>query len=247
MKQYKMTFDLHTHTTFSHGKGSIEDNVKAAITAGLNEVGIADHGPGHVLYGFKREAVPEMRREIERLTPLYPQIKITLTAEANIINLSGNLDIKKEEFPQYDCMLAGYHYGVFGEKPLSALCLLIENGAHEKLGISLKRAKIRNTEMTIRALYENDIRILTHPGDKGEFDIPAIAKACEETGTWMEINTWHRWLTVEAIRESAKTGAVFVISSDAHTPDRVGSFQGGLDRAKEAGLDLSRIVNIEEI
>ena len=30
-----MTFDYHTHTTFSHGKGSIEDNVKVAISKGL--------------------------------------------------------------------------------------------------------------------------------------------------------------------------------------------------------------------
>ena len=29
--------------------------------------------------------------------------------------------------------------------------------------------------------------------------------------------------------------------------DRVGSFMGGVDRALEAGLDVSRIVNIEEI
>ena len=26
--KYRMTFDFHTHTTYSHGKGSIEDNVK---------------------------------------------------------------------------------------------------------------------------------------------------------------------------------------------------------------------------
>ena len=38
----------------------------------------------------------------------------------------------------------------------------------------------------------------------------------------------------------------FIISSDAHTPDRVGDFKAGIERAEEAGLDLSRIVNIEK-
>ena len=32
-----MIYDHHTHTTFSHGKGSIEDNVKVAVEKGLIE------------------------------------------------------------------------------------------------------------------------------------------------------------------------------------------------------------------
>lgn len=36
--------DYHTHTVFSHGHGSIEDNVKAAIKMGLKEIAITDHG-----------------------------------------------------------------------------------------------------------------------------------------------------------------------------------------------------------
>ena len=49
---------------------------------------------------------------------------------------------------------------------------------------------------------------------------------------------------MEEIRIAAKTEANFVISSDAHTPGRVGSFAGGVERALEAGLDIERIVNI---
>ena len=45
---HEMIFDYHTHTVFSHGKGTIEDNVKAAIDAGLKAVAISDHGPGHL-------------------------------------------------------------------------------------------------------------------------------------------------------------------------------------------------------
>ena len=101
--------------------------------------------------------------------------------------------------------------------------------------------------MTLKALYENDIKILTHPGDKGRFDIDDIAKACADTDTLMEISTWHDHLTVEEIKIAAKYDVKFVISSDAHTPDRVGSFHGGIERALEAGLDIERIVNIREV
>ena len=62
----------------------------------------------------------------------------------------------------------------------------------------------------------------------------------------MEINTRHPHLTVEEIKIAARTDAQFIISSDAHSPERVGDFESGLVRAKEAGLDLSRIVNLRE-
>ena len=41
-------------------------------------------------------------------------------------------------------------------------------------------------------------------------------------------------------------GVQFIISSDAHTPDRVGDFKDGVERAIRAGLDLNRIVNIRK-
>lgn len=50
--------DYHTHTIYSHGSGTIEDNVKAAINKGLKEIAICDHGPGHYLYGVKKKTYP---------------------------------------------------------------------------------------------------------------------------------------------------------------------------------------------
>lgn len=244
--QWVMTFDVHTHTTFSHGTGSIEDNVKAAIGKGLSRIGIADHGPGHVSYGIKRSAVSEMRREILRLREVYPQIEILLGVEANIMNKSGHLDVTAAEFPQYDYVLAGYHYGVFGEQPPRACLIHGANLLREHTGLSPKLIRRWNTEMTVQALYENKITALTHPGDKGEFDIAEIAKACAQQGTWMEISTWHKDLTVETIGIAAKEDVQFIVSSDAHAPETVGRFEGGLARAMEAGLELSRIVNIQK-
>lgn len=243
--RYRLTYDLHTHTTFSHGKGSIEDNVKAAAAKGLKTVGISDHGPGHVTYGVKRNNISVMRREVERLKPLYPEIEILLGVEANIINPSGRLDLTGEELRQLDYLLAGYHYGVFGEKPAFALGLHAQNFILSGwFGKSTRKQKKINTELTIRAIYENKINILTHPGDKGAFDIGEIALACADRGTLMEISTWHDWLTVEGIRQAAKTGVRFVISSDAHSPERIGDCEGAVDRIKEAGLDFDRVVNL---
>lgn len=99
--KYRAVYDYHTHTTYSHGKGSIEDNVKAAIAAGLRGIGISDHGPGHLTYGFKRENIPKMRAEIEALRLKYPQIEIFMSVEANIISAGNFLDVTKDEFGKF--------------------------------------------------------------------------------------------------------------------------------------------------
>lgn len=243
---YRLIYDIHTHTTFSHGKGSIEDNVKAAMNRGLKTLGISDHGPGHVTYGLKRSNISVMRDEINRLKPLYPDLEILLGVEANIINTSGKLDVTIEEINQFDYILAGYHYGVFGQQPGKALITHSNNYIlYHKLGRVSKKQRRINTEMTVKALYENNIKLLTHPGDKGSFDIDEIAKACGKTNTLMEISTWHECLTVEDIKIAAKYDVEFVISSDAHSPKRIGDCLGGVERALEAGLDLSRVVNLE--
>ena len=41
--------DYHTHTTYTHGKGSIEDNVKCAIAKGLKEIAISEHSFSHMV------------------------------------------------------------------------------------------------------------------------------------------------------------------------------------------------------
>lgn len=243
--KYSISSDLHTHTTFSHGKGSIEENVKEALAKGLRIIGISDHGPGHVTYGIKKSNISVMRKEIQRLQPLYPNIEILLGVEANIINMSGRLDLKKEELQLFDYLIAGYHFGVFGENPLKALKTHAYNYIFtSKLGISSEKQKNINTDLVIKALYGNNIKILSHPGDKGSFDILEIAKACANTGTLMEISTWHDYLTVEGIKEAAKTDAKFMINSDAHSVQRIGDCQGAVDRIIEAGLDFDRVVNL---
>jgi len=242
---YKMTFDYHTHTTFSHGKGSIEDNVNAGIRKGLREIAITDHGPGHLTYGVKKSDLSVMRKEVDGLKILYPEIKIYLGIEANICNRGKGLDIQDDELKYFDFIIAGYHYGI-----LHGWCIsnwLFNHGIFKTKKYEEKFKK-RNTNMTINALKNNKIKILTHPGDKAPFDIDAIAKVCEEECVWMEISTHHSHLTVDEIEIAARyKNTKFVISSDAHHPDIVGTFHEGVERAKQAKLDLTRIVNIKEV
>lgn len=253
LRNYRMIFDYHTHTIYSkgifghHGKSTIAENAQAAVSKGLSAIAIADHGPGHIFYGLDESILPKMRREIECEEKKYrgdKELKIYLSVEANIGSGTENfLDVKPENFCKYDFVIAGYHYGI--TKGQCIANWLDEKNIKSKAG--RRRLLLKNTDMMVGAVYENDIRILTHPGDKGPFDTDEISKACEETDTWMEISSWHKNLTVEQIRTAMKYDVKFVVSSDAHRADRVGTFEGGLARAIEAGLDIDRIVNIERI
>ncbi len=236
---YKLTFDYHTHTTYSDGKGTMEESVKAAVERGLKALAITDHGPGHLFYGVKRDKFPEMKEEIARLRERYPQIDLYFGVEANIRYVGNYVDITEEEAKIYDFVIAGYHYGT--TKGYCIRNYLYQNGFLFR-GEELRE---KNTDMVVKAIENNKIKILTHPGSKGPFDIKRIAAACAKHGVWMEISTHHSHLTVEEIRISAMEGADFVISSDAHHPSVVGDYKGGLARAIKAGIDLSRVVNLE--
>ena len=98
MENFKIIADYHTHTTYSDGKGSIEDNVKSAIAKGLQEIGIADHGMGHLHHGLKRKKLKDIRSEVDELKDKYKgQIKIFLGVEANILSCNGDIDVTDED------------------------------------------------------------------------------------------------------------------------------------------------------
>ena len=240
----RIKWDYHTHTVYSHGKGSIEDNVSVAVKKGLERIAISDHGPGHISYGIKRAKIKEMRQEIEALKPRYPEIEILLGVEANVINRSGALDITEEEREWFDLVMAGYHYGAFGENPGHDLSVHAKNAALSCFGTSTRRLRKENTELMVRAIYENQLLAVTHPGAKYEIEIAEVAKACADRGVWMEINNSHPFLTAETIAESAEYDVTFVIGSDAHVPHKVGNCQNAVARLRESGVDRSRVVNL---
>lgn len=240
----RMKFDWHTHTIYSHGKGSVEDNVLEARRKGLESVAITDHGPGHFGYGFRRKDIPAMRRDIDEMNRRYDDIKVYMSVEANIINPSGMLDVKPEEFKYYDFVIAGYHFGTLGQNPAASLALHARNLAGSHLHHFSDALIETNTEMVVASLRANKVRTLTHPGDKGKVDLDQVFKACEETGTLLEISNRHKQLTVEEIKMAMKYDVKFILGSDAHLPGKVGGCEKALARAREAGLEPERIVNL---
>ncbi len=244
-EKYRITADYHTHTVYSrvgpylHGKGTIIQNVAAAALRGLREVAITDHGPSD-FYGLDLKKIPQMRDDIVEAVKRFPRVKVKLGVEADIVDTPNGLDVAPEDFELFDFVNAGYHY--------VPNCHMIQNwlafrfpcpaGVKEKL-------RQQNTERIVRALTSNDIHILTHPGDKAYIDTHAVAKACEQTGTLVEINARHRHPDAEELKVYAGYDVKFIISSDAHRPEKVGRYVKSMALALSAGIDADRIVNIE--
>jgi len=243
----KILYDLHTHTQYStpkHAKGTIMENAKAAYEQGLTMLGITDHGPGHPAYGLDMSKLDDMRRDIDAARKEFPGMEILLGVEANIVNYSGNLDVSKEEQKLFDFIIAGYHFAYFGEQPLHGMITSASGWLDEKGIIKTTKGRIqKNTEVVIAALENNDIKFLTHPGDKMRIDIEAVSRVCERRGIMLELNRHHAHLNTEEIKIASKYNVKFILGSDAHSPDKVGKIDGALDMAIKADLDLSRIVN----
>ena len=234
----KIIADYHTHTTYSHGKGSIEDNVKVAIKKNIQKIGISDHGYKHIAYGVKYDNIAKMREEIDRLNEKYKEIEILLGMECNILDDKGNIDLDYKISQMLDYTMAGYH---FGSMPTS-----INSGFNHVFNYLKIKANCKeyNTRAVINAIKNNNLFIVTHPGDKGDVYIDEIAKVASKYNTLLEINSHHGHLSVEQIKAIKNIGVEFVIGSDAHSPNNVGNFDKAIEIVKGANLDFSFIKNI---
>lgn len=243
---YTIIADYHTHTRHSHGTGSVLDNVRAAMAKGLREVAITDHGPAS-LFGTgvaSLDAFDAIRQEVARARSQYPDVRVLLGAEANVVSEDGEIDIPPELQDRLDIVLVGLHPWVRWKPAASGLTLLGLNAI--SAWTSSSRARERNTRALVNAVLHNKVHVVTHPGYRLPIDTAALAAACAATGCAMEINAGHEHTTVEYIRIARRQGARFALGSDAHSPERVGDLARAARLAEAAGLGPDEIVNAEK-
>lgn len=242
---YTIVADFHTHTRHSHGLGSVIDNVEAARRRGLEAVAITDHGPAS-LFGVGVESLSVfdvIRQEVNRARQRYPDMKVLAGAEANVVSEEGELDVPRTLQEGLDIVLAGLHPLVRWRPFLRGSSLIAGNLAGAWAGWGRRWARERNTRAIVNAVLYNRVHVVTHPGYRLPIDTRALARACARTGCLMEINAGHDHTSVEYIRIARDEGARFVLSSDAHTPARVGDVAKAAHLARKAGLEPWQIVN----
>lgn len=233
----RLLFDLHTHTVFSHGTGTIEDNVKVAKQKGLSVVAITDHGFEHLCYAVKRKNLAFMKSECERLSKKY-DIKVLLGVEANLLNHKGKIDVKEDDLKYLDFIIMGYHKLIrpkFGQ---------IWFGLISKINKSKKQIE-RNTDAYINAIKRYDIKILTHLNYGIKVNVPRLADFCKERGVLIELNGKRINFDKNETEYMKKINTKFILNSDAHKPENVGETNLGLNFVIKNNIDPENVVNLK--
>ena len=241
----KINFDLHTHTVYSHGKGTLEQNALAAKEQGLVGIVVSDHGFSHPAFGMKRREFDEMKEHCEKAAAL-TGIEVLLGIESNVRGESGKIDVEPRDYDKLDVILAGVHRFIYYDKPSDYFRLLFANQInsilHKEASESLKRY---NTKCYVEAIRNNPIDVITHPGFCCPCFADEVARCASDYGTYFEINTKKVHLTDEEWEKVIATDVRFVVDSDAHSVDRIGD--AALAEALFSRIDFptDRIDNVD--
>lgn len=241
--------DYHTHTVYSrhkHGKGTIEENVEAAVKKGLRQIAITDHGFNQTTFGVKREHIPLQRAEIDDVKDRYP-IEVLLGVEANLLSLNGDIDIVSDDYENLDIVLCGFHKLVKTPRFKDKFGFIFKNMLCNFFHYTSKKQRERNTNAYISAMKKYDIDVITHLNHQCKVDVQKVAKVAKETNTYIELNGKRLGMSDKEILLAYKEGAKFILGSDAHKPNRVGDCHKGLKALLRLRIPDSAVVNYNNI
>ncbi len=232
----KIKADYHTHSTYSkwyHAHGTINQMAKKAKKIDLEEIAITDHGPKHMLFGISPHKIDRAIEKARSASKKYG-IPVYYGIEANIIGQDGTIDLTDEQIAQLDILIMGYHKGT--------KCDFIKYFFNKNRESQEQIEK--NTQAYINAINKYNIAIVTHLNEYIKVDIKRVAQACAENGTLIEFNRKHNKFTPQDAQVLIDSGANFVISSDAHSPSKLGEVGDCLDYITKYNIPQERVLNL---
>ena len=248
--------DLHTHTTFSDGRNSIEEVVKGAIDKGLVSIGISDHSftPFDLRYCMKEGREGEYLAEIARVRDQYrDQIEVYAGLEYD-----GYSELENRE--SFDYLIGDCHYIKTWDGYHSV------DHAKDEQWAAIEAYFDSDPMAYARAYYETYVeRTQVHrPDVLGHFDVvtkhgfvdeesPIYRKmaaealaACLKVTPIVEVNTGsviRKWKdrpfpAFFLLGEICALGGSILFSSDSHCSNTLGGwFDQGVELAKAVGFD----------
>jgi DNA polymerase (family 10) len=213
--------DLHMHTTWSDGRGTLEEMVLAARDLGRRYVAICDHAKR-----LRGDLLARQTAEIETLRERVDGIEILAGIEVDI-RRDGSLDLEDDLLAERDWVMASIHSG-FREgsgEVTRRLLAAIENPHVDCIG-----------HPTGRKLEQR------RPYDAGWDTVFARAA---ETGTFLEINCQPDRLDLKdtMARAAAEAGVKLVVSTDAHRVHELANLELGVFQARRGWLTKDHVVN----
>ena len=233
--------DYHTHTVFSDGTGTLEENIQHAISIGLKEYAVTDHAFRHKAHGITLANFQVQKRMVELYREKYPQIKIYHALEGNLMGYSGLLDTDAY-VNDLDFLQMGYHKTASNESFATWWSFTAMNFIFKP-----SKAKIeKNTLAYLRCIDRYPLKFVNHLNYGVLVNCKEIAKLCVERGTCIELNGKRVFFSQSEVDDMLETGVNFVVNSDAHASERVGDVSLPLEFAKTHGIPFERIINLND-
>lgn len=210
--------DLHSHSTWSDGKGTLAAMAVAARDLGHEYLAMCDHSPR--LRDGRLEAQWE---EIDALNAELAPFRILKGIEVNI-RASGELDVDDEVLARLDWVMASVHSS-FDNDPTGRVLAAMESPHVDCIG-----------HLTSRKIGKR--------GPSG-IDVERVVEGALATGTYLEINSQPDRLDLRDAnaRLAGEAGLTLVISSDAHSTGALDYLELGVAQARRAWLTKAQILN----
>lgn len=240
----KILGDYHTHTVFTHGKGTIEENVACAVQRGLKQIAITEHSFRHMAHGINRKKFFEIKEEIERLKKIYP-IDILLGIEADLISDEGDIDVPSDILPMLDIIVLGYHK-LFWTSPKQFFTFLVPNTF--RIGQASKKRIEKNTNAYIKAIDKYKINILAHLNYANcTVDTEKLSKYCADKNVYIELNGKGIYFDDKDISNILSSDAKFIVDSDAHRSCDVGKSLPAFEKILKYNIPIDRLANVNKL
>lgn len=219
--------DLHSHTSESDGRDTLEEMALAARAAGLEYLAITDHSSGRgIANGLSDQRLLEHIDRIRELNGRIDGIELLTGSEVDI-RADGTMDYSDELLEKLDVVIGSVHS-------------------------AMSQSKEVMTARVIKAMGNPHVDIIGHPtcrilGERVpvEIDIDAIFRAALETGTVLEIDAQPGRLDLKDsyIYRAREMGVALVIDSDAHATEQFDNLRLGVAVARRGWCEKDHILN----
>jgi DNA polymerase (family X) len=219
--------DLHVHTNWSDGKGTIESMAEAALALGYEYLVFCDHSQSlKVANGLSPERLKKKIEAVREVNDTYGEIQLLCGSEVDILK-DGSLDYEDAVLAALDFVVGSVHTSFkVGEKAM--------------------------TERIIRAMNNPYVRTIGHPTgrllnrrDPYEVDVSRLIEEAAATNTALELNSYvdRLDLSVPYVREAINAGVRITIDTDAHDETALGFAKFGVSQARRAWVEKGSVIN----
>ncbi len=219
--------DLHSHTTLSDGRNTLEEMAEAGRERGYAYMAITDHSASH---GFgdhvTAERLWERVEEVAAWNKGKRGFRLLAGSEVNI-GLDGALDYPDDLLDALDWVVASVHtsFSISAAAMTERVLTAIENPNVDCIGHLTGRLIGRREPYGI--------------------DVEAVVEAAARAGTMLEINgnPNRRDLSEHHARLAKEAGATIVLNTDAHGVDTLDNMAYAVATARRAWLSPGDVAN----